>query len=152
MDYQVAIKNIESMRVAYMKYKGVVTEANKVFPNVFKSIRGKTTGAPFFNYLSMNSKTKIGDIELCIPTAETPRGNGIETKDIHRIKAVCVTHIGSYKTLNKAYEAIDKYAINNELELSPPFREVFIKGPGMILKGNTDKYITEIQFPIKDED
>ena len=68
-----------------------------------------------------------------------------------RIKAVCVTHVGSYETLFFAYAAIDKYAADNGLLLTPPFREVFIKAPGMFLKGNPDKYITEIQFPIKEE-
>ena len=47
MNYTVEIKNIEPIRVAYMKYKGIVTEANKVFPNVFKAIRGKSNGANF---------------------------------------------------------------------------------------------------------
>lgn len=68
-----------------------------------------------------------------------------------RIKAVCVTHVGSYETLFFAYAAIDKYAADNGLLLTPPFREVFIKASGMFLKGNPDKYITEIQFPIKEE-
>lgn len=39
--------------------------------------------------------------------------------------------------------------MENNQKIVPPFWEVFIKGPGMILKGNPDKYITEIQFPIK---
>lgn len=38
-----------------------------------------------------------------------------------------------------------------EIRETPPFREVFIKGPGMLIKGNPDKYITEIHFPIKEE-
>ena len=151
MDYQIEIKDIEPIRIAYMKYKGVVTEANKVFPNVFKSIHGKSNGAPFFNYIAMNAETKIGEIELCVPTNETPVGNGVEIKEIPRIKAICLIHIGSYETLNKAYEAIDKYADKNGIELCSPFREVFIKGPGPFFKGNPDKYITEIQFPIKVE-
>lgn len=151
MDYQVEVKDIESIRIAYMRYKGVVTEANKIFPNVFKSIRGKSNGVPFFNYIAMNPETKIGEIELCVPTNETPVGNGVEIKEIPRIKAVCLIHEGSYETLNKAYEAIDKYADENGIELCSPFREVFIKGPGMFFKGNPDKYITEIQFPIKVE-
>lgn len=151
MQYQIEIREIESVRVAYMKYKGIATEANRVFPNVFKSIRGKVNGAPFFSYLSMNPETKQGEMELCVPTAETPVGNGIEVKEMPRIKAVCVTHIGSYETLPLAYAAIDKYAADNGLILTPPFREVFIKAPGMFLKGNPDKYITEIQFPIKGE-
>ncbi|MGF3194915.1 GyrI-like domain-containing protein [Facklamia sp. P13055] len=151
MDYQIEIKDIDPVRVAYMKYRGIVTDASKVFPKVFKSIHGKTSGSPFFNYITMNSETKVGDIELCVPTNEEPIGNGIEVKILPRIKAVCVTHIGTYETLYKAYEAIDRYSKENVLEISPPFRELFIKGPGMVFKGNPEKYITEIQFPIKGE-
>ena len=59
MNYQIVLKDIEPIHVAYMKYVGVVTEANKVFPHVFKAIMGKTNGAPLFNYLSLNKETKI---------------------------------------------------------------------------------------------
>lgn len=151
MEYKIEIKEIAPVRIAYMKYKGMVTKANKVFPNVFKSIRGKTNGAPFFHYLSMNPETKMGELELCVPTEEVPIGNGIEIKEMPQIKAVCVTHVGSYETLFLAYTAINQYASDNNLILMPPFREIFIKGKGMFLKGNIDKYITEIQFPIKEE-
>lgn len=151
MEYQIEIRDIEPIRVAYMRHRGIATEANKAFPNVFKSVRGKVNGAPFFSYLAMNPETKQGEMELCVPTEETPVGSGVEVKELPRIKAVCVTYIGPYETLPRAYAAIDKYAEENRLLLIPPFREVFIKGPGMLLKGNPDKYITEIQFPIKGE-
>ena len=95
MNYAIELKDIEPIRVAYMRYKGIATEANKVFPNVFKAIRGKSNGAP--------------------------------------------------------YIAIDEYAANHKLKLLPPFREVYIKGPGMFLKGNPNKYVTEIVFPIEGE-
>ncbi|PJI10572.1 MULTISPECIES: GyrI-like domain-containing protein [Clostridium] len=152
MDYKIEIKDIEPIRVAFMKYKGIVTNANKVFPNVFKSIHGKVNGAPFFCYYTMNPKTKMGELELCVPTAESPNTNGIMVKEMPRIKAVCATHIGPYGNMNLAYEAINEYARENNLTLQPPFREVYIKGPGMLLKGNPKKYITEIIFPIKEED
>jgi len=150
MNYQIEMRDIEPIRVAFIKYKGIVTGANKVFPNVFKSIQGKANGAPFVCYYVMDQKTQIGEMELCVPTAETPNGNGITVKEIPRIKAVCVTHVGSYETMHYAYEAIDRYAQENGLTLQPPFREVSIKGPGMFFKGNPDKYITEIQFPMKE--
>lgn len=151
MNYQVEIKEIEPMRVAYMKYQGIATKANKVFPNVFKAIQGKANGGPLFNYLSMDYQSKWANIELCVPTNESPQGNGIEVKELPRIKALCLTHIGSYNSLSLAYNAIDKYARENKIVLTPPFREIFIKGPGMFLKGNPNKYITEIQFPFKEE-
>ena len=150
MNYEIQIKDIEPIRVAAMRYKGIVTDASKVFPNVFKAIQGKSNGAPFFCYYAMNQETKIGEMELCVPTAETPNGNGVSAKDMPRIKAVCVTHVGSYETMQYAYEAIDRYARENTLALQPPFREVYIKGPGMLIKGNPDKYITEILFPLKE--
>ena len=99
MEYKVEIREIESIRVVFMRYKGALIEANKVFPNVFKSIRGKANGAPFFNYITMNPKTKFGEIELCVPTSMTPSGNGIEVKELPRVKALCVTHKGSYESM-----------------------------------------------------
>lgn len=152
MNYEVEIKDIEPIRVAAMCYKGHVTEASKVFPNVFKAIRGKVSGAPFFCYYKMDQETKIGEMELCVPTAETPNGNGVTIKEIPRIKAVCVTHVGPYETMQGAYEEIQRYAQENNLVLQFPVREVFIKGPGMIIKGNPNKYITEILFPLKEEE
>lgn len=99
----------------------------------------------------MNPETKMGEMDLCVPTLETPIGYGVEVKEMPRTKAVCVTHIGSYETLYKAHEAIDQYAAEHNLQLQLPFREILIKGPGMILKGNPAHYITEILFPIKED-
>lgn len=151
MNHHIEIREIEPVRVAYIKYRGLATEANKVFFNVFKAVKGKTSGAPLFNYISMNSQSKIGTIELCVPTQELLQGSGIEIKEIPRIKVLCLSHVGSYENLKLAYDIINKYAVENKIILVSPFREVFIKGPGMILKGNPEKYITEIQFPIKEE-
>lgn len=151
MNYDVEIKDIEPIRVAYMRYQGVVTEANKVFPNVFKAIGGKMNGAPFFSFNNVNQQTRIGSLDLCVPTTEMPNGKGIEVKEMPRIKAICVTHIGSYETLDNAYTAIYKYAKEHSLSVGFPFREVYIKGPGMFLKGNPEKYITEIIFPLEEE-
>lgn len=151
MEYQIEIRDIEPIRVAFLTYKGIAAEANKFFPSVFKSIHGKVNGAPFFCYYVMNAETKMGEMELCVPTEENPLGNGVEVKEMPRIKAICTTHIGSYDSLYKAYEAIDEYAAHHKLQLQLPFREVYIKGPGMLLKGNPNKYITEILFPIKED-
>lgn len=151
MEYQIEIRDIEPIRVAFLRYKGIATEANKVFPSVFQSIKGKTSGTPFFCYYVMDPKTKIGEMDLCVPTEEIPIKNGIEIKEFPRIKAISVTHIGPYETLHNAYTAIDRYAAEHNLQLRAPFREVFIKGPGMFLKWNPAQYVTEVLFPIKEE-
>lgn len=63
MNYKLEIRDIEPIRVAFLQYKGIASEANKVFPNVFKSIKGKANGAPFFCYYVMNPETKMGEMD-----------------------------------------------------------------------------------------
>ena len=72
MDYEIEIKHIEPVHVAFLHYKGIATEANKFFPNVFKSIQGKSNGAPLFCYHVMNPKTKMGEMDLCVQLRKFP--------------------------------------------------------------------------------
>lgn len=34
MEYQIEVRDVEPLRVAYMKYRGSTAKANQVFPNV----------------------------------------------------------------------------------------------------------------------
>lgn len=86
MDHKVEIREIEPIRAAYMKYRGDAAKANRMFPKVFQSVRGKTNGSPFFSYLSMDPETKMGNMELCVPTQETPAGSSVNVKVFPRIR------------------------------------------------------------------
>ncbi len=57
-------------------------------------------------------------------------------------------HKGSYENSSHAYKALLDLCKQNNLETAIPTREVYIKGPGMLFKGNPNKYITEIIIPI----
>ena len=148
MNFEIEIRDIEPVTAATMHYKGKVDEAGKYFKTIFKAIRGKSCGAPFFHYNSFDENTKIGDLELCVPTQENPNINGINIKTFPHTKAVCLTLVGKYDLLPKAYEAVNMYIKDNNLHVKNSWREIFIKGPGMFLKGNPDNYITEIIFPL----
>ncbi len=54
--YKIEICDMEPIRIAYMKYNGLALEANKVFPNVFKSIMGKANGTPFLHIITWIEK------------------------------------------------------------------------------------------------
>ncbi|MBK5240338.1 hypothetical protein [Clostridium sp.] len=43
------------------------------------------------------------------------------------------------------------YAQENNISFLIPSREIYIKGPGMIFRGNPSNYITEIIIPFKQE-
>lgn len=150
MNYEINVKEVEPIRVAYIRYHGKADMANSLFPQVFKSVKGKSTGAPFFNFIKMDESSKIGDIELSLPTNEIPNSDSVLVKNIPRTKVVSTIHVGSYESINKAYEAIRKYISTNKIIVTESFREIYIKGPGIIFKGDKNKYITEIQFDIRE--
>lgn len=145
MDYQVEIREIESIRVAYMTHKGLVTEAGTLFPAVFESINQNINGLPFYIYHEMNPQTFQGVVDVCEATAAEPNNPEVKTKVVPGVKALVVTHVGPYDTIYMAYMAIQKYAAENGLTLTSHNREVFVKGPN--LEENPLNYVTEIVAP-----
>jgi len=59
-------------------------------------------------------------------------------------------HRGSYQDLGRSYRQLFEYMRAKDLRPRTPSREVYVKGPGMIFKGNPKKYLTEIQFLVEE--
>ncbi len=51
-----------------------------------------------------------------------------------------------YETLKEGYRRLTDHVKEKGLDVVVPSREVYLKGPGMLFKGNERKYRTEIQF------
>src|ERR1041384_3977972 len=62
---------------------------------------------------------------------------------------VSLLHRGPYELLSRSYGKILDYLEGRGYASNGPIREIYLKGPGMILKGNPKKYLTEIQIPIE---
>ena len=134
--------------VASIRYKGKYSDVGKYIGKIYKAVKGNGKGAPFNCYYDSEYREEA-DIELCVPTSKSVNNSEVTSKELPRIKAICTTHNGTYESLNKAYKAILDYAKENNLKCLIPSREVYIKGPGMIFKGNPNNYITEIIIPIE---
>lgn len=63
-------------------------------------------------------------------------------------KAVSLIHKGPYETISRSYEKVMAYIKEKGYTPKLPIREIYLKGPGMIFKGNPQNYLTEIQFLI----
>ena len=150
MNYEIKIKDIEPVLAATLRFSGRSEDAGKHFPDIYKALKGQSSGSPFFCYYNKEF-SETADIELCVPVSERKELRGIIIKELPRIKAVCTVHTGSYETIRNAYQALTKYISEKNLETDIPAREVYIKGPGMFFKGNPDKYITEIIIPLKEQ-
>jgi effector-binding domain-containing protein len=58
--------------------------------------------------------------------------------------AVTLIHVGPYDELSRSYARLFEYCRENGLKTLLPGREHYLKGPGMIFRGNPAKYITRI--------
>jgi effector-binding domain-containing protein len=149
MNYEVEIKTIPPVLVAAIRYQGKYNELGKYLSEIYKNLKGNACGNPFNCYFDEGFK-EIADIEVCVPTKKNINTSAITTKELPSIRALHTVHHGPYEDINQAYKAVFDYASEKSLNCISPSREIYIKGPGMIFKGNPNNYITEILVPFEE--
>ncbi|HEY6249898.1 MAG TPA: GyrI-like domain-containing protein, partial [Candidatus Angelobacter sp.] len=73
---------------------------------------------------------------------------GLEIHELPGGKFVSLVHQGPYTELGKSYERLFAYLHAKGLQGQLPSREIYLKGPGMLFRGNPRKYLTEIQVRV----
>lgn len=149
MNYNIEVKTIAPITVASVRYKGKYSDVGKYIGKIYKAVKNNGSGPPFCCYYDAEYKDEA-DIELCVPTTKLINNPNISAKKLPEIKAICTTHIGSYDKLNLAYKALFDYGNEHDISFMTPSREIYIKGPGMIFKGNENKFVTEIIIPFEE--
>lgn len=76
---------------------------------------------------------------------------GIECRQIKGGRAITFMHKGPYEKISISYQKIYKYCQDENIGIRIPTREAYIKGPGLIFKGNPRNYLTKIIF-IQEQD
>ena len=150
MNYVTKIKEIPAMTVASIRYKGKYQDMGKYMGSLYKAVKGNAAGAPICLMYDDDYKEDEADLEICVPIKKEIRAQGITVKKLPAVKALCTIHEGSYSSFNLAYKTLTDYARNNHLEMKTPSIQKYIKGPGMIFRGNESTYITEIIIPIEE--
>ncbi len=142
-------KEIETLLVASIRWKGSYDQTGIYFGKLFKTQGFRVCGKPMNLYYDECYTEENADIESCVPVKKGKDKDDVTIKELPGGKGIAIIHKGPYDKVGNSYEQIFAYAKDNKLELQGPSREVYIKGPGMILKGNPKNYLTEIQFLIK---
>lgn len=145
--YEFKEKSYDDIVVLSKKFVGSVNDTKDIIPNLYKRAGMSVNGEMFTLYYDMGFSDE-SNIEICVPVRKDLGNDEFEYKKIDGGLALSTTHIGPYENLSKAYKSLIDYSKKNEIEIGLPAREICIKGPGMFRKGNPEKYITEISFPI----
>lgn len=148
MKYEISQVDLDEQLVAFIPFVGQYEYCSDYFPKLFKAAKSKVCGTPFNLYYDGEFKEQA-HIETCVPIDDSFYVKGIKIKTLPKIQAIKTRHIGTYDSLHFAYKALIDYAKENDIECDIPAREVYCKGPGMFMKGNPEKYVTDIYIPIK---
>lgn len=134
--------------IASIRWRGKYSDSGKVYARLGRAAGLKISGKPLGLYYDMEYLDEGADIESCFPVRKELKSAGVDCRELPGGRFATLVHCGPYDQLFRSYAKIFEFLKSRCLELNAPIREVYHKGPGMIFRGNSAKYITEIQFQI----
>ncbi len=148
-EFSVEEKTVETILMAGIRYKGKYSDCGEAFGRIGKRMGGNICGKPFNLYYDADCRDGDADIETCMPVRKGQTGEGLSVRELPGGKCLSLIHKGSYGTIGRSYEKIMAYLKEKGYSAVQPTREIYLKGPGMIFKGNPENYLTEIQIMIE---
>lgn len=146
LHYDIVVREIQPVHVVCIRFNGHYSDIGQYIGGLYKAAKGERCGAPFCCYFDADYR-ETADIELCVPTQRLLRC--AQAKTLPAARAVCLTHTGAYNTLGSAYKAGIDFLKAHHMTCALPTREMYLKGPGAIFRGNPAHYVTQIMIPIQ---
>jgi DNA-binding transcriptional MerR regulator/effector-binding domain-containing protein len=146
--FSVEERTLEPVLVASILMKGKYNDCGAGFSRLGKAVGRYLAGKPFCLYYDGEYRDEDADFEPCFPIRKEIHAEGISVRAVPAIRCLSLIHRGPYDQLGRSYAKIFEKVSELKLNITLPTREIYIKGPGMIFKGNPNNYLTEIQLPI----
>jgi len=147
--FDIEEKKVGPIQIASIRWKGSYPETGKYIGQVGRKAGRKISGPPFNLYYDEEYKETDADVESCFPVRDGEGLKGVEVKTLPGGKCVSLVHQGPYEQIGRSYAKVTDYIKDKRYKAATPSREIYLKGPGMIFKGNPKNYLTEIQVFIE---
>ncbi len=143
-------KTLPALLVVSKRWKGRYQDTGAAFAELGKKMGRFISGKPMNLYHDGEFKEEDADIQSCFPLRGRPGSvpSGFQVHELPEGKFVSLVHLGPYTELGKSYERLFAYLHEKGLQAQVPSREIYLKGPGMLFRGNPRKYVTEIQVRV----
>ncbi|OUR96904.1 hypothetical protein A9Q84_11245 [Halobacteriovorax marinus] len=149
--FEIEMKETQEQLVAIYDWKGRYEETGKAFKKLFRSAGRYSCGKAFNLYHHEQYEEDDCEISTCVPVKKLFKADGIRIEKMGGKQCVSLIHKGPYHEIGRTYRRLLDHLKANGEELELPLYEIYIKGPGMILKGNPQNYLTEVQIPLKEK-
>jgi effector-binding domain-containing protein len=147
--FEVQEKVVDAQLIAGVRMKGKYADCGKGFAQIGKRLGRHICGKCFLLHYDSEYKEDDADFETCMPIRKASASEGITVRELPGGRCVSLMHKGPYEQLGRSYAKILGYIKEKGYRVLMPTREVYLKGPGMIFKGNPKNYLTEILMRIQ---
>jgi len=147
--FEIEEKELETMLIAGHRMTGRYGEVGKGLGLVCRKMGRQICGKPMTLYHDAEYKEEGADFEPCVPVRQGKEAEGISVRELPGGRCVALIHKGPYEAIGASYRTVFGYINEKGYTAKVPSREVYLKGPGMIFKGNPKNYLTEIQVLIE---
>jgi DNA-binding transcriptional MerR regulator len=145
-------RDIESILIGGIRMTGRYSDCGKGFAVLGKRLGRYISGKPLCLYYDGEYRDGDANFEPCMPLKKPVAAEGISVRELPGARCVTLVHRGPYEELRNSYARLMRYVKERGYKIELPTREVYLKGPGMIFRGNPKKYLTEIQLPIQNHE
>ena len=134
--FAVEEKTLAPLLVAGLRMKGKYCDCGAGFGRLGRAVGRYTSGKPLILYYDGEYREDDADFEPCFPIRKEVVADGISVRTLPGGRALTLMHRGPYDQLGRSCAKVMQHASERKLRLVLPTREVYVKGPGMILKAN----------------
>jgi effector-binding domain-containing protein len=149
-EFDIEEKEVKTLFIAGYRMKGKYSDVGDGFKIISKEMGRHINGKAMNLYYDGEFKEDDADFEPCFPVRKGSSTDKISVRELPGEKCVSLIHKGPFDTINESYKKIFAYINEKGYKTGLPSREVYLKGPGMIFKGNPNNYLTEIQLMLED--
>jgi len=145
---EIIIKTVPEKLIASVRFIGRYQDIGNYLKKIYKACGRYSCGNPFSLYYDNEYRDEDADIEICLPVKRLVNIDEVMSRVLAASKVVAVIHRGPYETIGESYKVVFDNINANGLKVRGPSREIYLKGPGLILPRSPKKFITEIQLPM----
>jgi DNA-binding transcriptional MerR regulator len=146
--FSIEEKTLSRTLVAGIRMKGKYSDCGAGFARLGRMVGRYIKGKCLCLYYDGEYREEDAEFEPCFPVRKAVQFDGVSVHELPASRCVTLVHKGRYDTLGRSYARVLRYVADKKLTIALPTREVYVKGPGMIFRGNPNNYLTEIQLPV----
>jgi len=147
--FKIEEKTLPSIKMVGLRMKGSYSDIGKAFSKIGRYAGFPMTGKPFGLFYDDEYKEVDADFEGCFPVKSLKAAEDVSFRELPGGRFVSLVYQGPYDNAGRYYAKVHDYMNERGYRTLSPSREIYLKGPGMIFRGNPKNYLTEIQMPFE---